>query len=249
MNCGLRVKASGETDFPCMSGTRVGQGRSYVRLGQGEPDRLRAVVRRHRARPKLRERRLCARARLHGQRPAGRATSWRSPPGQGHGQDGRRVLTRDAARSPRMAALIPVGGRRYVGDTVIKRETQTPDPIYQRGQRLVEVIVNGRAVASREVPADGRQHALEFPWPSSAAAGSRSGSFPSCTRTPSRVIVAGKPIRAVARERAVGARVHRSALARARAADRDRRARGGGEGVRRGEGVLRRVAAEAPADK
>ncbi len=34
MNSGLRVKASGETDFPCMSGTRVGQGRSYVRLGK-----------------------------------------------------------------------------------------------------------------------------------------------------------------------------------------------------------------------
>src|SRR5206468_12058681 len=34
MNCGFPVKASGETDFPCMSGTRVGQGRSYVQLGQ-----------------------------------------------------------------------------------------------------------------------------------------------------------------------------------------------------------------------
>ena len=38
MNAGLRVKASGETDFPRMSGTRVGQGRSYVLLG-GEPIR------------------------------------------------------------------------------------------------------------------------------------------------------------------------------------------------------------------
>ena len=34
MNAGLPVKASGETDFPCMSGTRVGQGRSYVQLGK-----------------------------------------------------------------------------------------------------------------------------------------------------------------------------------------------------------------------
>ena len=34
MNSGLPVKASGETDFPCMSGTRVGQGRSYVQLGK-----------------------------------------------------------------------------------------------------------------------------------------------------------------------------------------------------------------------
>ena len=31
--CGFPLKASGETDFPCMSGTRVGQGRTYVHLG------------------------------------------------------------------------------------------------------------------------------------------------------------------------------------------------------------------------
>src|SRR5206468_12925874 len=33
MNCGLPLKVSGETDFPCMSGSRVGQGRVYVKLG------------------------------------------------------------------------------------------------------------------------------------------------------------------------------------------------------------------------
>ena len=32
LNCGFRVRASGETDFPCMSGERVGLGRVYVRL-------------------------------------------------------------------------------------------------------------------------------------------------------------------------------------------------------------------------
>src|SRR5213078_1959751 len=34
MNCGLPLKASGETDFPCISGSRVGEGRVYVRLGK-----------------------------------------------------------------------------------------------------------------------------------------------------------------------------------------------------------------------
>ena len=34
MNCGFPLKVSGETDFPCMSGTRVGQGRVYVQLGK-----------------------------------------------------------------------------------------------------------------------------------------------------------------------------------------------------------------------
>src|SRR6185369_2459119 len=34
LNCGLPVACAGETDFPCMSSTRVGQGRTYVRLGK-----------------------------------------------------------------------------------------------------------------------------------------------------------------------------------------------------------------------
>ncbi len=34
MNCGFPLKVSGETDFPCISGSRVGQGRVYVQLGK-----------------------------------------------------------------------------------------------------------------------------------------------------------------------------------------------------------------------
>ena len=33
LNCGFPLKVSGETDFPCMSSRRVGQGRVYVQLG------------------------------------------------------------------------------------------------------------------------------------------------------------------------------------------------------------------------
>ncbi|MEI6324801.1 MAG: CehA/McbA family metallohydrolase [Gemmataceae bacterium] len=32
LNCGSRIRASGETDFPCISGERVGMGRIYVKL-------------------------------------------------------------------------------------------------------------------------------------------------------------------------------------------------------------------------
>ena len=31
LNCGYRTRISGETDFPCIYGERVGLGRSYVR--------------------------------------------------------------------------------------------------------------------------------------------------------------------------------------------------------------------------
>ncbi|MDZ4803154.1 MAG: CehA/McbA family metallohydrolase [Bryobacteraceae bacterium] len=32
LNCGFRPRAAGETDFPCLSGDRVGYGRSYIRI-------------------------------------------------------------------------------------------------------------------------------------------------------------------------------------------------------------------------
>lgn len=32
LNCGFRTRVSGETDFPCITGERVGKGRSYVKL-------------------------------------------------------------------------------------------------------------------------------------------------------------------------------------------------------------------------
>jgi hypothetical protein len=38
LNCGFRTRASGETDFPCITGERVGMGRSYVKLPAGGLD-------------------------------------------------------------------------------------------------------------------------------------------------------------------------------------------------------------------
>lgn len=37
LNCGLRTRISGETDFPCIYGERVGLGRVYVQLDDGQP--------------------------------------------------------------------------------------------------------------------------------------------------------------------------------------------------------------------
>src|SRR5262249_8860502 len=38
LNCGYRAKLSGETDFPCIYGERVGLGRVYVKLDDGQLD-------------------------------------------------------------------------------------------------------------------------------------------------------------------------------------------------------------------
>ena len=56
LNCGFRVRASGETDFPCISGERVGMGRVYVKVDgkldydrwcEGHPRRAQLRQRRH----------------------------------------------------------------------------------------------------------------------------------------------------------------------------------------------------------
>jgi hypothetical protein len=37
LNCGYECRISGETDFPCIYGERVGMGRAYVKLPTGQP--------------------------------------------------------------------------------------------------------------------------------------------------------------------------------------------------------------------
>ena len=49
LNCGYTCRISGETDFPCIYGERVGLGRGYVKLDAGQAARLRPLGRRHQA--------------------------------------------------------------------------------------------------------------------------------------------------------------------------------------------------------
>ncbi len=76
LNCGMTTRISGETDFPCIYGERVGLGRGYVKLGAAEQQtaaaRLRRLGRRHPRRPQLLLRRPVAPGRFHGQRPGRR---------------------------------------------------------------------------------------------------------------------------------------------------------------------------------
>lgn len=200
MNCGLPVKVSGETDFPCMSGTRVGQGRSYVQLGTVQ----------HIDYAKWCE--GIARGRSYVSDGYAHALEFRVN-GRTSGEEvalassGKVTIRAVVAFSPETplepiyGGVIPVGGPRHVGDTVNKRETLSLDPVYQRGQRRVEVVVNGRVVVSREVAADGAKHTLEFSVPIERSSWVAIRQFPQLHTNPVNVIVGGKPIRA-ARESA-----------------------------------------------
>jgi hypothetical protein len=64
------------------------------------------------------------------------------------------------------------------------------------GRRLVEIVVNGRAVASHEVPADGKIHDLEFTIPIDRSSWVALRHFPQLHTNPVNVLVADQPIRA-----------------------------------------------------
>jgi hypothetical protein len=248
LNVGFKVKASGETDFPCMSGTRVGQGRSYVFLG-----RQTAIDYRHWIAGIARGRSYVSDGYAHAfdfavnGKPAGDQVSLERP--------GRVSVKTTVAFSPETplepayGGAMPIGGRRYVGDTIIKREIQAPDPRYQQGQRLVEVVVNGQVKASREVPADGQEHPVEFTVTVDRSSWIAVRQFPQLHTNPVDVMVAGKPIRA-SRHSALWAmacveqlwRVRARRIAATERADAER-------AYEEAKTIYRQIAAESPSDK
>ena len=74
-----------------------------------------------------------------------------------------------AARTPLAVAhggIVPAGGRRLVGDTVNLHGPRRDGEFTAEGELApVELVVNGRAVASRDVPADDQVHELRVQRP------------------------------------------------------------------------------------
>jgi hypothetical protein len=92
---------------------------------------------------------------------------------------------------------LPEGGPRFLGDTVTLHGQRT-EHLIAGGERLVEVVVNGRPVASKIVPADGAEHDLEFTVPIARSSWIALRQFPQLHTNPVDVIVGDKPIRASA---------------------------------------------------
>lgn len=195
LNCGFPLKASGETDFPCMSSRRVGQGRVYVQLGKEE---------------KFDFATWCegiARGRSYVSDGFAHALDFRvndARPGFGDvalSQPGEVTITAKVAFAPvtpetvAQGVVEPAGGKRLVGDTVELHGPRS-DRSVAGGERLVEIVVNGRAVASRKVPADGKIHDLQFQIPIERSSWVALRHFPQLHTNPVNVLVADKPIRA-----------------------------------------------------
>ncbi len=195
LNCGFPLKLSGETDFPCMSSRRVGQGRVYVQLGGIERIDFAVWCR------GLAEGRSYV---SDGYAHAVHFSVNDETPGRGDVQlskagevqvKARVAFAPEIPKAVAYGQLNPPTGRRMVGDTVnlhAPRETE----MVKGGKRLVEIVVNGQVVAKQEVPADGEVHDLAFDIPIERSSWIALRQFPQLHTNPVDVIVGQRPIRA-----------------------------------------------------
>lgn len=196
LNCGFPLKVSGETDFPCMSGTRVGQGRVYVYLGQvGRLDFSDWCAGLAAGRSYVSDGYAHAPAFRVGGKEAGERLTLESP-----AKVTVQARVAFAGQTPQAVAhglVVPDGGRRLLGDTVNLHGPRRDGVLTpEGGKRLVELIVNGQVAASQMVPADDRVHDLEFNVPIERSSWVALRQFPQFHTNPVEVIVSSKPIRA-----------------------------------------------------
>jgi hypothetical protein len=196
LNCGFPLKISGETDFPCMSGLRVGQGRVYVRLGNVKSIDFDAWCAGLAAgRSYVSDGFAHALEFTVGGKQSGERLELAKP-----GTVAVRARVAFAARTPLAVpygSVIPAGGRKLVGDTVNLHGPRRDGEFTAAGEpRRVELIVNGRPVASQDVPADDGVHELEFTVPIERSSWVALRHFPQMHTNPVDVIVDGRSIRA-----------------------------------------------------
>jgi hypothetical protein len=103
-----------------------------------------------------------------------------------------------APETPALVAhgfALPPDGRRWSGDTVTLHGSRA-ETMTSGGERLVEIVVNGRPAASARVLADGKVHALQFRVPIARSSWVALRQFPQLHTNPVNVLVGDAPIRA-----------------------------------------------------
>ena len=173
LNCGFPLKVSGETDFPCMSSRRVGQGRVYVNLGAADPN---AIPDGSKSIDQIDFAEWCAGLakgtsyvsdgfahaldfRVNGIAPGGTEVRL--------AEEGTVTISTKVSFAPETPATVAQGtdisaaGLRLAGDTVELHGSRR-EMIERGGERLIEIVFNGRQVASAKIPADGQIHERKF---------------------------------------------------------------------------------------
>jgi hypothetical protein len=191
LNCGYRARISGETDFPCIYGERVGLGRVYVKLDDG---------------------------RLDFDRWCQGVKEGRSYVGDGrsHLVDFR-VNDREVGEAGSELKLFAPGSVKVrarvaayldpepsAGAVAIKKQRLDQKPYWEIERARIgktrkvplEVIVNGHPVATREIVADGRIQEVSLDVPIKKSSWIALRILPSSHTNPVFVLVGGKPVRA-----------------------------------------------------
>lgn len=194
LNCGYECRISGETDFPCIYGERVGLGRAYVKLPQGQPFNFDTWV------LALKDgRSYCCDglSHLYDFQINGLAV------GEKGLNDRNSVLGvkkgEKLAISVQAAALLEDQPREDIRSRALDQKPYWHIERARIGnsQKVpVELIVNGQAVAKTEINADGTTQALTFDYTPERSAWVALRIFPSSHTNPIFVEVDGQPIRA-----------------------------------------------------
>ena len=200
LNCGVTTRISGETDFPCIYGERVGLGRSYVKLAKDQPldfDRWAQGLKDGRSyvgdgMSHLMDFRVSQGGKSVGvgeQTPAGLSTIEMAKPGKVKVEfDVASLLEKNETDETRKIRGARLDAKPYwsvercrVGDS-----RKVP----------VEVIVNGEPVAKTEIEADGSVDSQSFDVEIAKSSWVAVRILPSAHTNPIWVKVDGQPVRA-----------------------------------------------------
>jgi hypothetical protein len=201
LNCGYRCRISGETDFPCIYGDRVGLGRSYVHLdGKLNFDDWAEGIKK---------------GRCYVSDGLSHLMDF-SVNGLDVGQKGSEVQLEKPGMVKVKANVAALLEPKPTPETEKIRTAPTATEGNSSYQTLVskpywhverarvgntrkvpvEVVVNGRAVDKKEIEADGSLQEVEFEVPIKQSSWVCLRIFPSSHTNPVFVLVDGKPIRA-----------------------------------------------------
>ena len=194
LNCGYACRISGETDFPCIYGDRVGLGRVYVKLDGDQPLSFDTWV------DGLRDgRSYCCDGLSH----LFDFTVNGLEVGE-KGDDGRASFL-GAKSGEKLEIKVRAAGvlEKTPRDDIRQRPLHEKPYWHIERARIgdsrkvpVELVVNGQAVARREIVADGTVQNLKFEFTPKQSSWIALRVFPSCHTNPIFVEVDGKPIRA-----------------------------------------------------
>ena len=187
LNVGYRTRISGETDFPCIYGDRVGLGRSYVRQ-TGQLDYRNWVDGIRQGRNYVSD----GKSHLIDFKVNGVE--------MGSGSSELRLAKPDSVRITAQVAALLQG----LPDESIRRLPYNQKPYWDlERSRIkdtrkvpVELIVNGNSVARQEIMADGELRPISFDWKIDRSSWIALRILPSSHTNPIFALVAERPIRA-----------------------------------------------------